>query len=117
VNVGCNLLTALIFKIYFYFLSFKNQLNMKSIQDAFHIDGVNFSDLPQEQKDIIENAAERLKDWQSVILSFDEELAINLITKQPNYHLLIQSDFPEDLSDKMVYAYMQAKESLKSNSR
>lgn len=84
---------------------------MDKIQDAYYLDGKPYSQLSNYDKAIIDKAAEKLKDQEYIILSF-ENCVINLITTNTQYAFLIQSEFPQDLTGKMVYAYTSSKNPL-----
>lgn len=81
---------------------------MQKIQDAYYLDGKPYSELSNSDKAIIDAACEKLKEQEEIILSF-ENAVLNLITTNTQYAFLIQSEFPQDLTGKMVYAYTSSK--------
>ena len=81
---------------------------MEKIQDAFCINNVPYSEMRQEQKHLIDKSSEKLKEWERHILDY-EKAVLNIITTNPRYTLLIQSEFPDDLTGYMVHAYTQSK--------
>ena len=84
---------------------------MDKIQDAYYLDGRPYSQLSADDKVIIDKASEKLKDQEHIILSFENRV-LNLITTNTQYTFLIQSEFPQDVTGKMVYAYTSSKNPL-----
>ena len=81
---------------------------MKTIQDAFQINTKSYSELSDSDKNTIDRASENLMFIQDIILSFDNEV-VNFVTDHPSHTLVIDSKFPSDLTDKIVYAFVSAK--------
>jgi len=81
---------------------------MRAAHDAFYINGVHYHKLDKEDKELIEKTVERLEDWIIVIEQMDDTI-INLITSSPRYTLEIQSEFPNDLTGKIVSAFIAVK--------
>lgn len=80
---------------------------MEKIQDAFYVDGKPYSELSIELQNIIDRAALKLKDKEHFILPYQDKI-LNIITTS-RYTMLIQSEFPDDLTGYMVSAYTQSK--------
>ena len=89
---------------------------MESIKEAFLIDGITFSDLPKYQQEILEKTFEKLKEWVDVIISYEKGHTINIDTKNTSYSLYGTSDFPDDLRDIMLSAYVKSKQEHVRNS-
>ena len=79
---------------------------MKLIQDSFLINSVPYCEMPQDKKEQIDKAAEILKEFEQLILSF-KEATIDIISISP-IDDQIKSSFPKDLSDKMYLAYQKS---------
>lgn len=82
---------------------------MQQIQDAFYLNSKPYAELNEEDKKVIDKATQKLKQWEPVILSFNNTV-LNIFTNHPQYRILIQSEFPDDLTGYMVSAYTQSKE-------
>jgi hypothetical protein len=77
------------------------------IQDIFSLDGVPYSELPSNKKEIVDKAFDNLKEWHDTINSFNNGRKFKLFsTNNPNRHE-IESDFPKDLSDKIFSAVIR----------
>ena len=81
---------------------------MATIQNAFQLNGTPYLNLQQSDKDIIDTAVKELKEWECTILSFNEAV-VNIITNHPERSLIIDTKFPEDLTGKMVSAWLKAR--------
>lgn len=88
--------------------------SMRIVQDAYYINGIPYQKLSDDSKIIIDRAVEKLKTWEVDRLILDyEDRVLNLITNHPAYTFLIQSEYPKDLTGKMVSAYTLSLEESK----
>ena len=83
---------------------------MRTIRDAFQINATPYSELSDNHKKIIDTAANNLKDVKDTILSFEKEF-VNFIKDHPRHYLVIDSSFPQDLTNKIVSAFLFASNS------
>lgn len=81
------------------------------IQDIYYINGVQYQKLESTEREIIDRASEKIILWdlEDLILTSFPNCVINLITTNPRYAFIIQSEFPQDLTGKLVTAYTQSK--------
>lgn len=80
---------------------------MNKIQNAFHLNAKHYSELSFNEKSRIDSAAKILAPLESTILLYEGK-SLNIITKNIKYSLEIQSEFPEDITGKMIMAWIEA---------
>lgn len=84
---------------------------MKKLHDVFFVNAKPYLQLNDVERQIIDMACKKLCDWESVIMLYENKV-LNIITEHPNHSLFIQSEFPDDLTGKMVFAFANAKASM-----
>lgn len=79
------------------------------IKNVLQLDGIQYSELLDDKKELIDRTFNKIPEWHETILSFNSERVINIITNDPDYTLALKTDFPKDLAFNILSAYISSK--------
>ncbi len=86
-----------------------------TIQNVFLLDGVPYSELPDNKKEIIDRAFDNLKEWHGTIYSFNNQRKFELISTNAQNKYTVSTDFDPELSNRIFSAVIRELEIANSS--